>query len=159
MKLLALAAILSASTALPARADPYLARCQMGECIHYDQSDRQIVGQGSAAVPGDLVRVTLRSAVSGSPDTPMAELDWEEPSPVQFFCSTARPAFMNGDASYTALDLVTPVGATTMITTMYLRACHPELTTIDDPFSAASSLGYRATTTDRFETFAALIRG
>lgn len=153
--------LLAAALALPAalaQAEPYLARCHMGECIHYDQTSRQVVGQGSAAVPGDLVLVTLRQAVSAAPDTPADSLDWGEPSPVQVFCSGTRPAFMAGDASYTALDLVTPAGATTLITTMYLRACHPDLGPIDDPFAAAARLGYRATETGSFENFAALIR-
>lgn len=153
--------ILAAALVLPAaaiQAEPYLARCQMGECIHYDQIDRQVVGQGSAAVPGDLVMVTLRRAVSDSPDTPAARLEWEEPSPVQIFCSSARPAYMAHDGSYVALDLVSPVGATTMVTTMYLRACHPNLGAFDDPFAAAAQLGYRATGIGSFPVFATLIR-
>lgn len=153
--------LLAAAFALPAalaQAEPYLARCHMGECIHYDQTSRQVVGQGSAAVPGDLVMVTLRQAVSDDPDTPASGLAWGEPSPVQVFCSGTRPAFMAGDASYTALDLVTPAGATTLITTMYLRACHPGLGALDDPFAAAGDLGYRATGTGSYPDFAALIR-
>ena len=152
--------LLAVALALPAaiaQAEPYLARCHMGECIHYDQTGRRVVGQGSAAVPGDLVLVTLRQAVSDDPDTPAGGLDWGEPSPVQVFCSGTRPAFMPGNASYTALDLVTPAGATTLITTMYLRACHPGLGTFDDPFAAAVDLGYRATETGSFPDFAALI--
>lgn len=151
--------LLAAAFALPAalaQAEPYLARCHMGECIHYDQTSRQVVGQGSAAVPGDLVMVILRQAVSDDPDTPASDLDWGEPSPVQVFCSGTRPAFM-ADGRYTALDLVTPAGATTLITTMYLRACHSDLGTFDDPFAAASDLGYRATETGSFPNFAALI--
>lgn len=154
--------LLAVALALPAaiaQAEPYLARCHMGECIHYDQTGRRVVGQSSAAVPGDLVLVTLREAVSADPDTPPSDLDWGEPSPVQVFCSVERPAFMSGNGSYTALDLVTPAGATTLITTMYLRACHPELGDFDDPFAAASRLGYRATETGNFPDLAALIRG
>lgn len=145
-------------TATIAKAEPYLARCQMDECIHYDQTDRQVVGQGSATIPGELVLVTLREAVSADPDIPASGLAWGEPAPVQVFCSSTRPAFMSGDGRYTALDLVTPAGATTLITTMYLRACHPDLGTIDDPFAAAARLGYRATETGSFPDFAALIR-
>ncbi len=156
MKPLTLATAL-ALTATMAQAEPYLARCQMGECIHYDQTGRQVVGQGST-VPGDLVLVTLREAVSADPDIPADSLDWGKPSPVQVFCSSTRPAFMLGNGSYTALDLVSPAGATTLITTMYLRACHPELGDFDDPFAAASRLGYRATQTGTFPDFAALIR-
>jgi hypothetical protein len=157
MKSFLLAAALALPTAL-AQAEPYLARCHMGECIHYDQTSRQVVGQGSAAVSGDLVMVTLRQAVSDDPDTPASDLDWGEPSPVQVFCSGTRPAFMVGDGSYTALDLVSPAGATTLITTMYLRACHPNLGVLDDPFAAAAQLGYRATETGSFPDFASLIR-
>lgn len=60
----------------PATAEVYLARCKMGECIHYEQSGRRVEAQGSAAVPGELVRVRLREAVSGSPETRTANLQW-----------------------------------------------------------------------------------
>ena len=46
----------------PATAEVYLARCKMGECIHYEQSGRRVEAQGSAKVPGELVRVRLREA-------------------------------------------------------------------------------------------------
>ena len=75
----------------PATAEVYLARCKMGECIHYEQSGRRVEAQGSAAVPGELVRVRLREAVSASPETRTAQLQWGAPSEVRFFCSTARP--------------------------------------------------------------------
>ena len=80
-----------AALASPVAAETYLGRCKMGECLHYDQSDRRVEGQGSARVPGDLVRVTLRQAVSARPDTPPARLQFDAPSEVRFFCSTARP--------------------------------------------------------------------
>ena len=108
--------------------------------------------------PGNLVLVTLREAVSSGPGTPASRLDWGEANSVQFFCSTARPAYMAGDGSYIALDLITPAGATTLVTTMYLRACHPDLGSIDDPFAAAARLGYRVTETGSFQNFDALIR-
>ncbi|RJK96638.1 hypothetical protein D3P06_17380 [Paracoccus aestuarii] len=137
-------------------AAPYLGRCQMGECIHVDQVAREVVGEGSAAVPGDLVIVALRTAVSASPEADPATLDWEAPAPVQFFCSETRPAFRAGDGSYQGLDLVTPVGATTLVTAMYLHACHPEADLADDPFSAAAALGYGATGTEVFADHNAL---
>lgn len=157
MKTITIAATLAMAGAI-AEAEPYVARCQMGECLHYDQTSRQVVGQGSAAVPGHLVLVSLRGAVSGDPGTPPSSLAWGEPSPVQFFCSTARPAYMAGGGSYTALDLITPAGATTLVTTMYLRACHPDLAAFGNPFAAAARLGYRATETGRFQNFEALMR-
>ncbi len=84
-------ALALAALASPVAAETYLGRCKMGECLHYDQSDRRVEGQGSARVPGDLVRVTLRQAVSARPDTPKKRLQFDAPSEVRFFCSTARP--------------------------------------------------------------------
>ncbi|SCY87727.1 hypothetical protein [Paracoccus tibetensis] len=137
-------------------AAPYLGRCQMGECIHVDRVSRQVVGEGSAAVPGDLVMVALRTAVSAAPEADPATLDWEATAPVQFFCSETRPAFRLGDGSYQGLDLVTPVGATTLVTAMYLHTCHPEADLADDPFAAAAALGYGATGTEVFADLNAL---
>lgn len=137
-------------------AAPYLGRCQMGECIHVDQVSHHVVGDGSATVPGDLVMVSLRTAVSDAPETDPATLNWEAPAPVQFFCSEIRPAFRSGDGSYQGLDLVTPVGATTLVTAMYLHACHPEAEIGADPFAAADALGYGATGTEVFADFDAL---
>jgi hypothetical protein len=153
-----LPALLLSALLLPGAvtAAPYLGRCQMGECIHVDQVSRQVVGEGSAAVPGDLVMVSLRTAVSGAPEANPATLDWEAPAPVQFFCSEARPAFRSGDGSYQGLDLVTPVGTTTLVTAMYLHACHPEAAIGEDPFAAATALGYRATGTEVFADLNAL---
>lgn len=137
-------------------AAPYLGRCQMGECILVDQVSRQVVSGGSAAVPGDLVMVSLRTAVSAAPAADPAILDWEAPAPVQFFCSETRPAFHAGDGSYQGLDLVTPVGATTLVTAMYLHACHPEAEISADPFAAAAALGYGVAGTEVFADFEAL---
>ena len=75
MKTITIAATLAMAGAI-AEAEPYVARCQMGECLHYDQTSRQVVGQGSAAVPGHLVLVSLRGAVSGDPGTPPSSLAW-----------------------------------------------------------------------------------
>lgn len=80
-------------------AAPYLGRCHMGECMHVEQVSRHIVGESSVAVPGELVMVALRTAVSAAPETDPASLDWEAPAPVQFFCSQMRPAFRAGDES------------------------------------------------------------
>ena len=80
-----------AALASPVAAESYLGRCKMGECLHYDQSERRVEGQGSARVPGDLVRVMLREAISDRPDTPKKRLQFDAPSEVRFFCSTARP--------------------------------------------------------------------
>lgn len=156
MKHLFLAAILIAPTT--ALSQTWLGRCQMGECVHDDQTSRQVVGEGSATVPGELVLVTLRSAISDRPDTPAGALTWEAPSPVQVFCSPARPAFRTGDGGYTTLDLVTPADATTMVTTMYLRACHPDTALTDHPFTDATRLGYRPYETGTYESFKALLK-
>lgn len=56
-------------------AAPYLSRCQMGECIHVDQVSRQVVGEGSTAVPGDLVMISQRTGVSAAPEADPATLD------------------------------------------------------------------------------------
>lgn len=157
MKHLMLAALLTLPAA--AHADPYLRRCHMGECLHYDQVSRHIVGTGSAAVPGDLVMVSLRSAVSADPDADPAELDWSEPAPAQLFCSIPCPASRLPDGGYQGLDLVTPAGATTQVTAMYMRACHPETDIADDPFAAAAELGYGTTPTDVAPDFGAVTQG
>ena len=94
-----------AALASPVAAETYLGRCKMGECLHYDQSGRRVEGQGSARVPGDLVRVTLRQAVSARPDTPKKRLQFDAPSEVRFFCSTARPAFGLKGGGYQGLNL------------------------------------------------------
>lgn len=107
-------------------------------------------------MPGDLVMVSLRTAVSAAPGTDPATLDWEAPAPMQFFCSEARPAFRSGDGSYKGLDLATPVGANTLVTAMYLHACHSEAETADDPFAEAAALGYGATGTEVIADFDAL---
>ncbi len=145
--------ILAAALALPAvlvlpgpvRAEPYLGRCHMGECLHYNQVSRSVIGTGSAAVPGDLVLVALRSAVSDRADADPATLAWEAPAPVQVFCARDRPAYRLADGAYQGLDLVTPAGATTLVTAIYLHACHPGAEISDDPFAAARALGYAAT--------------
>ncbi len=74
-----------AALASPVAAESYLGRCKMGECLHYDQSERRVEGQGSARVPGDLVRVMLREAISDRSDTPKKRLQFDAPSEVRFF--------------------------------------------------------------------------
>lgn len=144
-----LAAALALPTVLalpgPVLANPYLGRCHMGECLHYDQVSRSVIGTGSAAVPGALVLVALRSAVSDRADPDPATLDWEALAPVQVFCAMDRPAYRLADGAYQGLDLVTPAGATTLVATIYLHACHPGAEISDDPFAAARALGYAAT--------------
>lgn len=55
-------------------------------------------------------------------------------------------------------DLTEWAGATTMITAMYLHACHPEAEVAsDDPFGAAMALGYDATPSGTFPTFETLV--
>lgn len=152
--------ILTAALTLPCTvlSEPYLGRCHMGECLHYDQVTREVVGPGSDAVPGELVLVALRSAVSDRPDADPATLVWDTPAPVQIFCAMDRPAYRLGDGSYQGLNLVTPIGATTLVTAMYLHACHPEAKLDDDPFAAAGALGYGATPLVVHADFATLTR-
>lgn len=128
----------------------------MGECVFYDQVARVVVASGSDAVPGDLVMVALRTALSPDPDADTATLDWGGPLPAQVFCSTVRPALHMGDGSYQGLDLVTPAGATELATAMYLHACHPDADVSGDPFAVAADLGYAATPVDVAADFDAL---
>lgn len=145
--ILAAALTLPAVLALPGPvlAEPYLGRCHMGECLHYDQVSRSVIGTGSAAVPGELVLVALRSAVSDRADADPATLAWEAHAPVQVFCAMNRPAYRLANGAYQGLDLVTPAGATTLVTAIYLHACHPGEEISGDPFAAARALGYAAT--------------
>ena len=147
-----------AALASPVAAETYLGRCKMGECLHYDQSGRRVEGQGSARVPGQLVRVTLREAVSDRPDTPKRRLKFEAPSEVRFFCSTARPAFGLKGGGYQGLNLGHISGATELVANMYLRACHPGVDPGRNIEATLQSLGYRPTPDGTFASFEALIR-
>ena len=144
--------------ASPVAAETYLGRCKMGECLHYDQSGRRVEGQGSARVPGQLVRVTLRQAVSDRPDTPTARLQFDAPSEVRFFCSTARPAFGMQGGGYQGLNLGQISGATELVANMYLRACHPGVDPGRNIEATLQGLGYRPTPDGTFASFEALIR-
>ena len=146
-----------AALASPVAAETYLGRCKMGECLHYDQSDRRVEGQGSSRVPGELVRVTLRQAVSDRPDTPKKRLQFEAPSEVRFFCSTARPAF-GLQGGYQGLNLGQISGATELVANMYLRACHPGVDPGQNIEATLQGPGYRQTSEGTFASFEALIR-
>lgn len=146
------------ASVVPAAAETYLARCQMGECVYYDQTERRIVDEGSFAVPGDLVSVTLRSAASESESASAADLAWGEPSDVRFFCSKARPAYQQADGTFVAWSLTEWAGTTTMVTAMYVHACHPETEIASgDPFGTALALGYEATPGGTYQNFQALV--
>ena len=147
-----------AALASPVAAETYLGRCKMGECLHYDQSGRRVEGQGSARVPGQLVRVTLRQAVSDRPDTPTARLQFDAPSEVRFFCSTARPAFGLQGGGYQGLNLGHIFGVNELVANMYLRACHPGVDPGRNIEATLQSLGYRPTPDGTFASFDALIR-
>ena len=151
-------ALALAALASPVAAETYLGRCKMGECLHYDQSDRRVEGQGSSRVPGELVRVTLRQAVSDRPDTPKKRLQFDAPSEVRFFCSTARPAFGMQGGGYQGLNLGQISGATELVANMYLRACHPGVDPGRNIEATLQSLGYRPTPDGTFASFEALIR-
>ena len=148
-----------AALASPVAAETYLGRCKMGECLHYDQSDRRVEGQGSARVPGDLVRVMLREAISDRSDTPKKRLQFDAPSEVRFFCSTARPAFgMQGGGGYQGLNLGQIFGANELVANMYLRACHPGVDPGRNIEATLRGLGYLPTPDRTFASFDALIR-
>ena len=153
---LGLALVIAAS---PVAAETYLGRCKMGECLHYDQSDRRVEGQGSARVPGDLVRVMLRQAISDRSDTPKKRLQFDAPSEVRFFCSTARPAFgLQGGGGYQGLNLGQIFGANELVANMYLRACHPGVDPGRNIEATLRGLGYLPTPDRTFASFDALIR-
>ena len=151
-------ALALAALASPVAAETYLGRCKMGECLHYDQSDRRVEGQGSSRVPGELVRVTVRQAVSDRPDTPTARLQFDAPSEVRFFCSTARPAFGLQGGGYQGLNLGQISGATELVANMYLRACHPGVDPGRNIEATLRGLGYLPTPDRTFASFDALIR-
>ena len=147
-----------AALASPVAAESYRGRGKMGECLHYDQSDRRVEGQGSSRVPGELVRVTLRQAVSDRPDTPTARLQFDAPSEVRFFCSTARPAFGLQGGGYQGLNLGQIAGATELVANMYLRACHPGADPGRNIEATLQGIGYVPTPDGTFASFEALIR-
>ena len=148
-----------AALASPVAAETYLGRCKMGECLHFDQSDRRVEAQGSARVPGDLVRVMLREAISDRSDTPKKRLQFDAPSEVRFFCSTARPAFgLQGGGGYQGLNLGQIFGANELVANMYLRACHPGVDPGRNIEATLRGLGYLPTPDRTFASFDALIR-
>ena len=151
-------ALALAALASPVAAETYLGRCKMGECLHYDQSGRRVEAQGSARVPGQLVRVVLREAVSDRPDTPRKRLQFEAPSEVRFFCSTARPAFAMPGGGYQGLNLGQIFGVNELVANMYLRACHPGVDPGRNIEATLQGLGYRPTPDGTFASFEALIR-
>ena len=151
-------ALALAALASPVAAETYLGRCKMGECLHYDQSGRRVEGQGSARVPGDLVRVMLRQAISDRSDTPKKRLQFDAPSEVRFFCSTARPAFGLQGGGYQGLNLGQISGATELVANMYLRACHPGVDPGRNIEATLQGIGYVPTPDGTFASFDALIR-
>ena len=151
-------ALALAALASPVAAETYLGRCKMGECLHYDQSERRVEGQGSARVPGDLVRVMLREAISDRSDTPKKRLQFDAPSEVRFFCSTARPAFGLKGGGYQGLNLGQISGATELVANMYLRACHPGVDPGRNIEATLQGIGYVPTPDGTFASFDALIR-
>lgn len=157
-----LAAALLSSFALPAAAEVYLSRCKMEECVYYDQTNRQMVGEGSTAVPGKLVSVRLRAAATyGAPQPPAAALEWDAPATIRFFCSTARPAYEEGEGSgsFQVINLAEPSGPREMVSVMYLHACHPEAAReSNDTGATLRQLGYGAVAERSYPSFKALIR-
>ena len=151
-------ALALAALATPVAAETYLGRCKMGECLHYDQSGRRVEGQGSARVPGQLVRVVLREAASDRPDTPRKRLQFDAPSEVRFFCSTARPAFGLPGGGYQGLNLGQIFGVNELVANMYLRACHPGVDPGRSIEARLQGLGYRVMPERVYPSFAALIR-
>lgn len=149
---------LALAIATQAGAETYLARCKMGECIYYDQTSRSFLRKGSGAVPGDLVEVNLRLAVSDREDSKPVDLDWQTQDPVQFFCSKKRPAFRTIEGGYQSLDLSQTFGATEMIQTMYLHACHPGVALSHSLAATFHTLGYGKTSMGDFADFGALTR-
>lgn|GEM_PF-2974492 len=146
-------------------ASVFAGRCHMDICTWVDQPPARGIGTGSASVPGRRVETTVSLAqsehVGGDyPDTPPRGLAWSAPQPVQFFCSTVRPAFLDADGSWMVLPLPEVFGATESITRQYLHACHPNADG-NDPYRMPATLGYSAGTPrkDIYPDFDALIRG
>lgn len=140
-------------------------RCHMNVCTWVDQPPGREIGTGSQTIRGRRIETTFRVAQSSHPDgsypvTPPAGLKWSPPQPVQFFCSTMRPAFMDADGSWMILPLPEVFGATESITRRYLRACHPGAE-YGDPYRTPAALGYVAgvPSQDLYPDFEALIRG
>ncbi|WP_145963362.1 hypothetical protein [Paracoccus mutanolyticus] len=140
----------------PATAEVYLARCKMGECIHYEQSGRRVEAQGSAAVPGELVRAGCARRCRPAP----------RPAPPS--CNGGRPPRCASSAAPCGrpiawrMRLPGPgpgpgLRGAREVSTMYLRACHPSIPG-GDIEAALQSLGYRPTPDRTYPSFEALIR-
>lgn len=149
----------------PTPARVFAGRCHMDVCTWVDQPPAHEIGTGSAAVPGRRVETTISLAQSEHlggdyPVLPPGGLDWSAPQPVQFFCSTVRPAFLEADGSWMVLPLPEVFGATESITRQYLHACHPNASG-GDPYQLPAMLGYSVGSArqDLYPDFDALIRG
>lgn len=157
-----LAAALLSALALPAAAEVYLSRCKMEECVYYDQTNRQVMGEGSRAVPGKLISVRLRAATAyGASQPTAAALEWDAPATLRFFCSPVRPAYEEGEGSgsFQVINLAEPWGPREMVSIMYLHACHPEAAgRSDDAGATLRQLGYGAASERSYPSFTALIR-
>lgn len=154
MKTISAAALAALLLAPAAHAEKFVGRCKMGECIHYDLLKIRNIEHSTPPVYGTLIEADLMSAVSGSEDT--AGLDWDGPHQVQFFCSGVRPAVQMSDGSFAALDLVNFSGATEMVVTMYLQACHPGSGAVA---GGAEALNYEPTPEGTYASFQELVKG
>lgn len=145
----------------PARKGALAARCHMGACNWVDQSSAKQIGKGTDAIAGRRVEVMVSSAESEHPGDyppgPPPGLDWSRPLAVQYFCSTARPAFRQDDGSWFVLPLPNVWGVTEGVTTTYMAACHPGE---DADEATLKRLGYTAgqPARDTYPDFAALTR-
>ncbi len=155
MKTVLLATIAAIAIApAAAQAEKFVGRCKMGECIHYDLLKIRDIESSKPPIYGTLIEADMMSAVSDSPDT--AGLEWDGPHQIQFFCSGVRPAIQVSDGSFAALDLVNISGATEMVVTMYLQACHPGS---GAAAGDAESLNYEQTPEGTYSSFDELVKG
>ena len=140
----------------------FAGRCHMDQCSWIDQSPARDIGRGSRTVPGRLVEVTERHAVTehrggAYPDSVPAGLDWSPGITVRYFCSTARPAIREPGGGWRVLPLPEVFGYSQAATQMYLHACHRGAGST--PYATPEQLGYRKglPAVDSYPDFNALI--
>lgn len=141
-------------------------RCHMDGCWWVRVEAIEQIGEGTAHVPGRRLRVKTSGmsadlaadgenyAALATPDSPR----WQDEGYSQFFCSRARPAFLDERGKWQVLNLAQIGGATEGISNIYLHLCHHGVG--DDPYATAEKLGYRAPLDGResYPTFSELIR-
>ncbi|WP_223638900.1 hypothetical protein [Rhodobacter sp. TJ_12] len=127
-----------------------LGRCHMGGCWWARVEDIEVMGEGSALIPGKRIRVRRSSlSLEAGNDEGYERIEaeatadnpgWTKTRYEQFFCSMERPAYLRDDEVWEVLTPTSVFGFNEGITNIYLSLCHADDYSGDT--GAASELGY-----------------